>query len=174
MYFNTGSQSRSSNVYVGSGATTCFSMRFLESGAPGSYSVSGGVILPCVDNSSSTTQALAPLVANLTATVALLDELTATVALLNNTLTANIANVANVASSVADHSAMLSCDASGRRLADTLPDPSPPPAAPTAKEVMEDYLARYPEFAATLTDEQRALIDQHGQDFGLPALATGE
>ena len=148
-------------------------MRFLESGAPGSYSVSGGVILPCVDNSSSTTQALAPLVANLTATVALLDELTATVALLNETLTAN---VANVASSVADHSAMLSCDASGRRLADTLPDPSPsaPTPAPTAKDVMEEYLARYPEFAATLTDEQRALIDQHGQDFGLPALATGE
>ena len=121
------------------------------------------VIFPCSETSSATVDALTALVANLTATVALLNE----------TLTAN---VANVASSVADHSAMLSCDASGRRLTDTLSDPSPPAPTPTptANEVMEDFFASHPAFAASLTDKQRADIEKLGQHFGLPALASGE
>ena len=116
-----------------------------------------------LETSSATVDALTTLVANLTATVALLNE----------TLTANIANVA---SSVDDHSAMLSCDSSGRRLSDPLPDPSPPAPTPTptAKEVMEDYFASNPAFAASLSDKQRADIEQLGQHFGLPALASGE
>ena len=163
---NTGGSSP--NLMIASGHTSCFSVS--DSSDLPTGVASSGLFFPCPATSSSTVDALTSLVANLTATVALLNE----------TLTANVANVAtsvtNVASSVADHSAMLSCDASGRRLADTLPDPSSsaPTPAPTAKDVMEEYLARYPEFAATLTDEQRAIIDQHGQDFGLPALATGE
>jgi hypothetical protein len=49
-----------------------------------------------------------------------------------------------------------------------LPDPSPSAPAPTAKDVMQEYFARNPGFAATLTAEQRAHLDQFGQAFGLP------
>ena len=160
MMSNTVSGQGSDAFLTGNMLAIFSGMSLLQTGVSTSSEVR---LVSVAETSSSTVDALTSLVANLTATVALLNE----------TLTAN---VANVASSVADHSAMLSCDASGRRLADTLPDPSPssPTPAPTAKDVMEEYLARYPEFAATLTDEQRAIIDQHGQDFGLPALATGE
>jgi hypothetical protein len=121
-------------------------------------------LLSVAETSSAAVDTLTSLVANLTATVALLNE----------TLTANVANVITVASSVADHSAVLSCDASGRRLANTPDDPLPPTPTPTAKDVMEEYLARHPEFAATLTDEQRSHVEELGQDFGLPALTSGE
>ena len=92
------------------------------------------------------------------------------------TVTTLSATVAALSATVDDHSAALSCDSSGRRLAapeaaDELPATPP---TPTANAVLQEYLSRNPGFAEALTAEQQAHFIALGQDFGLPALAQGE
>jgi hypothetical protein len=87
------------------------------------------------------------------------------------------ANVAAQSSNVAALSGALSCGAGdGRRLdMDTdmsfAPSVSEPSESTTAKAIVDDFLSRRPDLAMTLTAEQRAVIEDLGQHFGLPALA---
>jgi hypothetical protein len=49
--------------------------------------------------------------------------------------------------------------------------PSEPSESTTAKAIVDDFLSLRPDLAMTLTAEQRAVIEDLGQHFGLPALA---
>ena len=86
--------------------------------------------------------------------------------------------VADLSSGVAALSGALNCGAGGRRLdmdIDTdmsfAPSVSEPSESTTAKAIVDDFLSRRPDLAMTLTAEQRAVIEDLGQHFGLPALA---
>ena len=84
--------------------------------------------------------------------------------------------VADLSTGVAALSGALSCGAGGRRLdMDTdmsfAPSVSEPSESTTAKAIVDDFLSRRPDLAMTLTAEQRAVIEDLGQHFGLPALA---
>jgi len=76
------------------------------------------------------------------------------------------ATLDDLTDTIAAHSAALSCD-SGRRLeADK--------SFASAKEVIKDYLTHHPDFAANLSETQRAHMEQLGQHFGLPVHAQDE
>jgi hypothetical protein len=85
--------------------------------------------------------------------------------------------VADLTSGVAALSGALSCGAAGGRRLDMdtdmsfAPSVSEPSESTTAKAIVDDFLSRRPDLAMTLTAEQRAVIEDLGQHFGLPALA---
>jgi uncharacterized coiled-coil protein SlyX len=131
---------------------------------------------------SSALSTLSTLSANVAAQSSTLSTLSANVAAQSSTLSTLSANVAaqsstlsTLSANVAALSGALSCSAGGRRL-DTdvsfAPSvPSEPSESSTAKEIVDDFLSRRPDLAGTLTAEQRAVIEDLGQHFGLPALA---
>jgi hypothetical protein len=104
-------------------------------------------------------------------------ELSANVVAQSSTLSTLSANVADQSVSVAALSGALQCGAGGRRLeTDTdmsyaPSEPSGPSESTTAQAIVDDFLSRRPDLAMTLTAEQRAVIEDLGQHFGLPALA---
>jgi hypothetical protein len=147
------------------------------------------VAMPASPSAATSMEALAQQVATLSANVAAqssalstLSTLSANVAAQSSTLSTLSANVAaqsstlsTLSANVAALSGALSCSAGGRRL-DTdvsfAPSvPSEPSESSTAKEIVDDFLSRRPDLAGTLTAEQRAVIEDLGQHFGLPALA---
>jgi hypothetical protein len=131
-----------------------------------------------------TIDALAQQVAALSASVSALAPLSASVAAQSSTLStlsASVAALSPLSGHVAALSAALSCGAGGRRLetdasfapSEPLVKESEPPVkeSSTAKAIVDDFLSRRPDLAATLTAEQRAVIEDLGQHFWLPALA---
>ena len=70
--------------------------------------------------------------------------------------------VDELVSAVASNTAVLSCGSGGRRL-------ETEPAAISAKAVMDEFLARRPDFVAKMDDELLTGLQELGEDFGLPA-----
>jgi hypothetical protein len=154
------------------------------------------VAMPTSPSAATSMEALAQQVATLSANVAAqsstLSTLSANVAAQSSTLSTLSANVdaqssalstqsstlSTLSANVAALSGALSCGAGGRRLetdvsfAPSVPSkPSEPSDSTTAKAFVDDFLSRRPNLAMTLTAEQRAVIEDLGQHFGLPALA---
>jgi hypothetical protein len=88
------------------------------------------------------------------------------------TLSASVAALSPLSANVAALSTALSCGAGGRRLeTDMSFMPSEPSDSTSATSIVDDLPSRRPDLAGTLTEEQRAGIEELGQHFGLPALA---
>jgi uncharacterized coiled-coil protein SlyX len=147
------------------------------------------VAMPTSPSAATSMEALAQEVATLSANVAAqssalstLSTLSANVAAQSSTLSTLSANVAaqsstlsTLSANVAALSGALSCSEGGRRLETDVsfsPSvPSEPSESTTAKAIVDDFLSLRPDLAMTLTAEQRAVIEDLGQHFGLPALA---
>ena len=148
------------------------------------------VAMPTSPPSAATSvEALAQQVAALSANVATqssalstqsstLTTLSANVATQSSTLTtlsANVAALSPLSANVAALSAALSCGAGGRRLdtdTSSAPSvPSEPSKSTSATSIVDNLSSRRPDLAGTLTEEQRAGIEELGPHFGLPALA---
>jgi uncharacterized coiled-coil protein SlyX len=107
-----------------------------------------------------------------------LSTLSANVAAQSSNVAAQSSTLSTLSANVAALSGALSCGADGRRLdadisfAPSVPsEPSGPSDSTTAKAIVDDFLSRRPDLAMALTAEQRAVIEDLGQHFGLPALA---
>jgi uncharacterized coiled-coil protein SlyX len=131
-----------------------------------------------LSNLSASVAALSPLSANVAAQSSTLSTLSANVAAQSSTLStlstlsASVAALSPLSANVAALSAALSCGAGGRRLeTDKSFVPSEPSDSTSATSIVDDLPSRRPDLAGTLTEEQRAGIEELGQHFGLPALA---
>jgi uncharacterized coiled-coil protein SlyX len=140
------------------------------------------VAMPTSPSAATSMEALAHQVATLSANVAAqsssLSTLSANVAAQSSALSTQSSTLSTLSANVAALSGALSCGAGGRRLdtdvsfAPSEPsEPSEPSDSTTAKAIVDDFLSRRPDLAMTLTAEQRAVIEDLGQHFGLPALA---
>jgi hypothetical protein len=133
------------------------------------------VAMPTSPSAATSMEALAQQVATLSANVAAQSSALSTLSTLSANVAAQSSTLSTLSANVAALSGALSCSAGGRRLETDVsfsPSvPSEPSESSTAKAIVDDFLSRRPDLAGTLTAEQRAVIEDLGQHFGLPALA---
>ena len=136
------------------------------------------VAMPTSPSAATSMEALAQQVATLSANVAAQSSALSTLSTLSANVAAQSSTLSTLSANVAALSGALSCGAGGRRLetdvsfAPSVPsEPSGPSESTTAQAIVDDFLSRRPDLAMTLTAEQRAVIEDLGQHFGLPALA---
>jgi hypothetical protein len=133
------------------------------------------VAMPTSPSAATSMEALAQEVATLSANVAAQSSALSTLSTLSANVAAQSSTLSTLSANVAALSGALSCSAGGRRLDTDVsfsPSvPSEPSESSTAKAIVDDFLSRRPDLAMTLTAEQRAVIEDLGQHFGLPALA---